>query len=69
MDDLAKPLADVPFDVSIETPLEVASLLTTASSGRAKDFAVAMHERAAWGSDDSLAGFWLEVVSMLSGCS
>jgi hypothetical protein len=27
---------------------------------------VAMHERAAWGFDDSLAEFWLEVVTRMN---
>ncbi len=45
--------------------IDTAMVLFLASPGRAKVFAVAMHEQAAWGPDLALAAHWTDVVAEL----
>jgi hypothetical protein len=61
-------LAARPMDLSaILCPLscnaiDTAMVLFLASAHRAKEFALAMHERTVWGLDHALAAHWADVV-------
>jgi hypothetical protein len=48
------------------TALETAILLLTASPTKAKDFALSMYERAAWGLDVDQIEHWARIVTQLA---